>query len=159
MHSKNQKSPCNDCAFRRNSEPGKLGGSIPEVYVGQLEGPFVIPCHKLYDRDDPNGRQGMFDYGQCAGAAIMRANLGIERRNPDEIQRLPASKDVFGSYEEFYAHHHQISFEAAAQMLSVYTPTRLLQWQLRQPTAVTKEVSRWKDQDTPGPGKTPPLDT
>lgn len=131
MTSKNQVRPCNECVFRRSSPaefqtPGTLGGSPATVYIGQTQGNFMIPCHKLCDFTDPNWRDKAFETGQCAGAAIYRANLGITP--PDPISKLPANhEEVFSSHAEFMAHHTGLSLEEAAKYLEIVPPERLLQ--------------------------------
>lgn len=108
----------------RTVEPGELGGSQPQTYVGQIEGPFLLPCHEQYTQErsirDPNN-------GQCAGAAIMRANLGIATKMPAMLHSLPAdTSQVFASHAEFLAHHEQITLEEAQQQLRDKTPAQHL---------------------------------
>lgn len=130
MTSKNQVRPCNECAFRRSSPadfqvPGTLGGSPPTVYIGQTQGNFMIPCHKLCDFKDPNWRDKAFETGQCAGAAVYRANLGLTP--PEPINTLPADHEaVFSSHAEFLAHHTGLTKEDAVKYLEIVTPDRLL---------------------------------
>lgn len=116
---KNLSAPCKECAFRRDSEPGFLGGSPAETFVGQVFGPFMIPCHCACDFDDPNWKDKVFETSQCAGTAIFRANLGLERTLPPQLHQLPANHDlVFSSPAEFMAHHKGISVSAAQQILT-----------------------------------------
>lgn len=109
--------PCAECPFTRKIAPGFLGGSPPETFIGQLVGPFVIPCHcaKGYDQHDPNpGR-----FTQCAGAAIMRANEGCDGPLPDSMLKLPPDRvTVFATFAEFYAHHGGETVEAARAYLT-----------------------------------------
>lgn len=115
MNVEQHENPCTECAFRRDIVPGLLGGSPPETYIGQLLLPFWIPCHC-----QKNYRSKATVYGQvaeCAGAAIMRANLGI--RVPRPMLRLPSNpKLVFATFAEFYAHHKQIPIEEAQKYLT-----------------------------------------
>jgi hypothetical protein len=141
----NCKTPCPECAFRRDIKPGALGGSHPEVYVGQLHGPFMIPCHLHYPKDDPNQSfrktDAVFEIPQCAGAAVMRANIGRDKILPVEIHRLPKDTTlVFTSYAEFYAHHKGISLFDAERQLLVLTPAKLLDIELTKASVRRKEV-------------------
>lgn len=115
---KNMPAPCKECAFRRDSTPGFLGGSPTETFVGQVFGPFVIPCHCACDFEDPNWKDKVFETPQCAGTAIFRANLGLDRVLPQQLHKLPADHDlVFSNPAEFMAHHKGISVFEAAQIL------------------------------------------
>ena len=119
MTSKQLAKPCQDCPFRRGVEPGTLGGSPPDVFIGQIAGPFVLNCHKaegyrdlLRDVTVEKARETPL----CAGAALFRANL---RDNaalsslcllPPELMTLPPDHDAaFSSLEEFVAWHLGIS--------------------------------------------------
>ena len=116
--------PSSDCTFSRKCLPGELGGSPPEPYLGKLLGPFMLPCHGRYiegrARDDMRN-------GQCAGAAIMRANVGVATLMPQPLHRLPANTEqVFATYAEFLAHHAEITLEEAKARLREVTPQQLL---------------------------------
>lgn len=129
MKCKDLQKPCHDCAFRRDSTPGHLGGSEAEVYIGQIHGPFYIPCHLTYARDE-QWREKLHDTGSCAGAAVFRANLGVDRMTP-HLHRLPADHaQVFSSSEEFMAHHQGISIEQAREKLRRNPPEKLLMIEL-----------------------------
>ena len=41
-----RKKPCKSCPFRRDNDLQKPNprGSPPEVYLGQIRGPFILPC-------------------------------------------------------------------------------------------------------------------
>ena len=140
------KTPCNECAFRRDSKGGikTLGGSPPEVYVGQIHGPFRIPCHKHYPKtqDEAEWRASdkVFEIPQCAGAAVFRANVGRSAEVP-EYMHMPADREaVFSSYAEFYSHHKGISLFEAEKQLQVNTPTILLNEQLGKKAARVKKI-------------------
>lgn len=97
---------CSSCPFSRQCEPGGLGGSPIEVYLGQILGPFFLPCHaaKGYKGNDtPLSPEHM----QCAGAAIFRANIGVGEAMPNPLLKLPKESDsnVFDSLGEFIHHH------------------------------------------------------
>src|SRR4051812_16230318 len=112
---KQHTTPCKDCPFRRGT--GTLGGSEPEVYIGQSHGPFWLPCHSTHNYKSLEAR---LDHAntQCAGAAIHRANLGRADLMPPELLRLPADTDtVFASHEEFLAHYRNITPAEAAERL------------------------------------------
>lgn len=115
------KSPCADCAFRRDSKPGNLGGSDPGVYVGQTSGPFWIPCHCSKDY---RGKESVYgEEKECAGVAIYRANLGLDERMPDALLKLPADHDaVFSSHAEFVAHHTGMTIAEATRLLELLPP-------------------------------------
>lgn len=128
---KNLPAPCNDCAFRRTSIPGHLGGSPAETFIGQVYGPFVIPCHLACNFDDPEWKAKSFETPQCAGAVVFRANIGVSDLLPDQLHKLPTDKvNVFGSAVEFMAHHQGISLYEAMDKLSKRTPMDLLREQL-----------------------------
>lgn len=97
--------PCAECPFSKKCGEGALGGSHPTVYVGQIHGPFWLPCHRHCDFKDPNWKSDL-SVQQCAGAAIFRANLGLSERMPPFLHKLPPSDLVFSTVEEFYKHHN-----------------------------------------------------
>lgn len=110
--------PCKECPFRRdNSLTGDSpGGSPPEVYVGQSQGPFWLPCHmeKEYDGKQTDPQK----VSQCAGAAIYRANLGLAEKMPAQLLRLPEDKEsVFSSHVEFMSHYTGTPIEEMEEML------------------------------------------
>lgn len=96
--------PCSGCPFSRSVQPSNLGGSSVEVYIGQINLPFWLPCHQSKNYQ---GKLSSYDETeQCAGAAIMRSNLGMAHRMPDKLLFLPADKDVsFANISQFYQHH------------------------------------------------------
>jgi hypothetical protein len=121
--SKQHTEPCGDCPFRRTCPPGKLGGSPPETYIGQIFGPFWLPCHcshdstKLEERLDHNNTQ-------CAGAAIHRSNIGVADRMPELLLHLPENKEiVFATQAEFLAHHVELPLVEAEFLLKQVPPS------------------------------------
>lgn len=122
--------PCPECAFLKTCPPGLLGGSPVETYVGQIVGPFAIPCHMQCSFDDPEWKQKGFDTRQCAGAAHFRANLGLDKFLPPQLCPLPISIHVFQTMEAFVAHHKEITIEAAAAELQAKPPAAHLRDQL-----------------------------
>lgn len=128
---------CPECVFRRDSKPGAMGGSPIDTYVGQIVGPFVIPCHMHYKgRTMVEVREEAFDIPQCAGAAIFRANIGVDRLLPECIERKePDRVLVFASLAEFVAHHLQCGLYRATAWLAVNPPMKLLREQLSKASA------------------------
>lgn len=132
MTVKHMAAPCGSCPFTRTSQPGNLGGSPVEVYIGQTHGPFVLPCHCACNFDDPNWKDKALDTPQCAGAAIFRANIGVAAELPPALHTLPADYErVFSDAEEFVAHHLDISYGRAAVLLAQTPPETLLRRELR----------------------------
>ena len=116
-----QKKPCKGCPFRKEStlEGENPGGSPPEVYIGQAQGPFWLPCHMDENYADKQSDPGCVN--QCAGAAIFRANVKdkLRYRLPDELMFLEQDTDlVFASFEEFYAHYKNVSKQEAKDILT-----------------------------------------
>ncbi len=122
-----RKKPCAECPFSRAVTPGTVGGSDPTVYVGQLIGPFLLCCHM--DPKYDGKKKGMQpEVAQCAGAAIMRANVGVAPTMPEALHALPADKElVFSSFEELLAHHRRCTIFEAADELRETPPDILLQ--------------------------------
>lgn len=90
---------CKDCPFAKHTPAGALGGGPLEMYVGQIIGPFWLPCH-----NSPGYVQKKINLEdqQCAGAAIFRANLGVDALMPDALLHLPAGDlSVFPGLLEF----------------------------------------------------------
>lgn len=109
------KKPCKGCPFSRCVTPGALGGSSSDVYMGQIVGPFWLPCHAP---SDYKGKQSRPDQApQCAGAAIFRHKIKVSHALPDFLLRLEDDPEdlVFTSVAEFYQHHDRLHPEAAKQ--------------------------------------------
>jgi hypothetical protein len=110
--------PCKSCPWHRAVKPGALGGSPPEVYIGQIVLPFWLPCH---NSEDYCGKQSDVNkVRQCVGAATFRTNIGLTRNEIREpLSLLPENKElVFSDLPEFYAHHYQIPVFFARQILT-----------------------------------------
>ena len=117
--------PCDQCCFIRSIEPGNLGGSAPEVYIGQAQAGMWIPCHSTYEEGVHPKLQSHFKTRQCAGCAIYRSNCGITSPFAP-VENLPADTEkVFASHAEFLAHHRGISVESAEMILSIVPPKLL----------------------------------
>src|SRR5688572_32839375 len=99
-------SPCRECCFRRDIEPGNLGGSPVETYVGQSLLPFWVPCH--CSRNYAGKASDVNEVTQCAGLAIFRSNIGV--RPVRGLLSLPRDTElVFSTLADFYSHHKRIS--------------------------------------------------
>ena len=138
---KQLRSPCDDCAFLRTSEPDNLGGSCAEVYIGQTHGPFWIPCHSSKEYRCKESVMG--DEAECVGSAIFRANIGAFDRfgeglttddpenNPGKLFKPePDTELVFATEAEFMAHHKQISIAEATLQLMILPPETIFQIEL-----------------------------
>ena len=112
------KKPCKECPFARTIEPGRLGGSPPEVYVGQAVLPFWLPCHESANYEGKASDVNQVQ--ECHGAAIFRANIKDRIiADNDALLHLPEDREsVFASLAEFYAHHHGISVRVAEWVLT-----------------------------------------
>lgn len=114
---------CPECPFSRKSTRGALGGSPIGTYLGQIIGPFFMPCHMARDykgNDTPLSDK----HAQCAGAAIMRANLKIGHLMPDPLLKLEHSSDpnVFDTLEEFILHHYPEATPESAKEMAKLAP-------------------------------------
>jgi hypothetical protein len=102
----NRKKPCKECPFRRDNtlpKDGKPGGSPVMTYVGQIVGPFWLPCHS--DKNYAGKRSDTNKVSQCAGAAIYRTNIGVDKKMPEGIFLLPKDEElVFKNHGEFINH-------------------------------------------------------
>lgn len=100
--------PCPECPFNRRVKPGTLGGSPVSTYLGQIVGPFAIACHMHIDFQDAAWRDATTYAGtpQCAGAAVMRANIGVDVLMPERLPRAQSNRvAVFADLAEFVVHH------------------------------------------------------
>ncbi len=138
---KNVQNPCPACPFSRAVAPGALGGSPISKYVGQIIGPFVLPCHKHCDFDDPQWREKSIETPQCAGAAIFRANLGVNKLLPPALHKMPEDREtVFGSLTEFVQHHLQCDHLTAIAYLVDHPPMDMLRRELSSKRVIHFEV-------------------
>lgn len=137
--SRDPKKPCRECAFSRSVTPGALGGSEPEVYIGQTNGPFYIPCHCHYKSDTPDWKEKALKAPQCAGSRIFRAN--IDNMNHPSLLGLEADHEaVFSTPAEFVAHHKQITVEQAQAELDRQTPDDLTLMEMMKAEVRIKEL-------------------
>lgn len=95
-----QKTPCNECPWRRISARGWLGPLKAEEWIELVQSDFYVACHKTIKvNGEVEGTK------QCAGAATFRGNVCKSPRDP-EIVALPADREkVFASTREFLEHH------------------------------------------------------
>lgn len=136
--SKQHHKPCKECPFRRGCLPGYLGGSAPEVFVGQAHGNFWLPCHLHSNYEDPDWASDT-SKPQCAGAAIYRANTS--KRTPPQLLTLPKDNDaVFSSPVEFLAHHKGIDEE---QVIAELAKKDVMQHMIEEYNKVFDEGKGW----------------
>jgi hypothetical protein len=95
------KQPCNDCPWRRNAKPGWLGPYDADRWLEIAHGEAPIACHKTI----PPGGGWAQNTQQCRGAAIFRANVCKNPRNPS-IETGPRTRSrVFSTNAEFKDYH------------------------------------------------------
>lgn len=114
--------PCSGCPFaRKNTQKGaEPGGSKVGVYFGQAFGPFWLPCHM--DKNYADKESDPKRVNQCAGAAIFRANMGYDKRMPEQILKLPANHElVFSNPAEMAAHYTKMPMAPLAEALTEET--------------------------------------
>jgi hypothetical protein len=126
--------PCVNCPWSPKVKPGALGGSEPQVFLGQAFGPFILPCHKACDFNDPEWKGKMDTTPQCAGAAMFRANVGMSPMLPAEIHKLPRSSKAFSRPEDFLGHHLSVPVEKAKELLKVYPLVKMVRDQMERTT-------------------------
>jgi hypothetical protein len=115
---KQRKTPCKECPFRRdnNLTTPNPGGSSVKTYVGQVQGPFWLPCHmeKEYNGKETEPKA----VSQCAGAAIYRSNVKNPYKLPEQLLSLPEDHElVFSSHAEFIAHYRKKPIEQVDHLI------------------------------------------
>lgn len=86
------RTPCSDCPWRRDSLPGWLGALKPDAWIEVAHGESRVDCHVITNQ-------------QCAGVAVYRANVCKTPRDAKLLQ-LPADRaKVFAWSTEFLEHH------------------------------------------------------
>lgn len=115
QHSK----PCKTCPFTRKVEPGYLGGSPLETYVGQHFLPFRVPCHEHVDYSKKDWKPGALKVNQCVGFAMCRNSAGLDDVMPEELMKTEYDDQVdgFRNIWEFWAFHKEIPYEDALKEL------------------------------------------
>lgn len=112
-----RKKPCKECPFNKkaNLKTDDLGGSAPEVYLGQLNSPFWLPCHldKNY-----NGKQSNMDkVGVCVGAAMLRSTLKTRYKFTSEFTPvIEKDSSSFDNCADFLSHYKNIPLEQAEKL-------------------------------------------
>lgn len=134
----NPSKPCGECPFRRTIEPGALGGSSVETYLGQCVGPFAIPCHMRIDYSDPKWREKSFGTPQCAGAATFRSAIGADKLMPEGIHVLPPSEEVFATTGEFMSHHTGKPLEQCEKETTVEHLSAMLSHEMKRSGVIIK---------------------
>lgn len=145
MSQKNMPAPCAECPWSKNVTPGALGGSTPDVYIGQAYGPFILPCHMACDFSDPDWKSKVNTTAQCAGAASFRASVGVAEALPDALHKLEPHPDVFKTPGEFVAHHCKVGIAAANMVLALSPPSTLMRRQLARQTNKIFPVTTTKE--------------
>jgi hypothetical protein len=142
--SKKQGKPCRECPFNRKNvlgpTPEALGHSRPEVYIGQSEGPFWLPCHM--EKGYRGKETTTDDVGQCRGAAIYKANLGISEKMPKQLLRLPKDTEtVFADHAEFLMFYRNWTRRQADEYLKLFPPAMHMFNEIRKQEVKIMELS------------------
>ena len=99
--------PCFDCPWRREAAQGWLGPFSAEEWEQIAHGEAPIACHLTLDGDKGWASNGVL---QCAGAAIYRANVCKQPKDP-AVAVLPADRELVFSFGEFVEYHDRITRE------------------------------------------------
>jgi hypothetical protein len=123
---------CGTCPFKRTTPAGHLGGSPPEVYIGQARASMSLMCHSCYEPGVDPKEQDPSKVPQCAGAAKFRANCGVADLMAPGTHALPEDKEtVFADWAEFFAHHYCIDLKVARAVLRNIPPEDFAERELR----------------------------
>lgn len=100
---------CETCPFTAKVEPGDLGGSPPEVYVGQYFLPFRVPCHECVDYSEEDWKPGALQSSECTGFAMCRNGAGVDEQMPDELlkETYQEGPGVFKDIWGFWSFHNE----------------------------------------------------
>lgn len=97
--------PCNECPWRRTAVAGWLGPFDVDYWLRAIHGEGPIACHKtIRESDSWEGAS------QCRGAAIFRANVHKQPRNPAIATGPRGEGNVFDDDVEFRTHHEDRRF-------------------------------------------------
>lgn len=122
-------SPCKNCPYKKDAtvEGPFIGGTHISEYIGQLLGPFWLPCHA-----DPNYEGNSTPTGstsKCRGAMRMRYKMP-NRSDFDAHDLLSTAPDinneVFDNIYEFLQHYLKIPMVKVTQMYDSKTLGKLV---------------------------------
>jgi hypothetical protein len=110
------KKPCKECPFNKKANLTKdnLGNSEPEVYLGQLNAPFWLPCH--LDKNYKDKESDINKVSVCIGAGMLRSKLPVKDKfnSPDYTPIIEDNNHhTFDSCADFISHYKSISLEEA----------------------------------------------
>jgi hypothetical protein len=92
--------PCGDCPWRRAAAIGWLGPYDVYEWAALIQSDEPIACHERIREDESwEGAR------QCAGAAIMRANMGKLPRDREVAVAKRDTEHVFANVHEFVKYH------------------------------------------------------
>jgi hypothetical protein len=147
------KKPCNECPWRRTSEPGFFGPQIPEEFAAPALSGDMIICHKTVQAEGRDFSQP--GLRQCAGAAAFRANIGRRPTDPRVSFSEPDPDGIFETTGEFLDHHAPTSGSSGGTRLLASVLLDRLAATAGESNGVDAELSRWADDM--GPARLVPL--
>lgn len=106
-----RRSPCGECPFGAATKPKTTGGAHPFTYLGQVRGPFLLPCHMQIGYAENKKKPTTL---QCSGAAQFRGRL-IEEKGfsfPDSLAIQTPTEAVVRNTTELTAKLSGLSIEA-----------------------------------------------
>ncbi len=98
---------CKECPYRKQSAPGYLGEASfnPELFLGQLDGPLLHPCHLSVDFETEDYSKASY----CQGALQFAKNtckfLGDNKANQLARELTIDSTEIFARRQDFIDHH------------------------------------------------------
>lgn len=106
---KTNKTPCNECPYRKDSLPGYLGDEShnPELFLQQLDCKEMHPCHQMVDWNDYTEKD-LGAASKCTGALQFMNNSFMRHRNMEVVklqQTVGKNKDIMQFKHEFINHH------------------------------------------------------
>ena len=93
---KQHKTPCKECPFRKAAPRGYLGGNNPQKFTVIVGHDGFMACHLTMGKKTPEK--------QCAGRAAMFANQCKVSRDKS-VMEVPKQAEVVSSIFEFMKHH------------------------------------------------------
>lgn len=97
--------PCGECPFRRQAWPGYFGSNEPENFSLLSMSDARMPCHPTVDYEDQDWEVLQEDSPECAGRAIMMANMAKRPRDRDRMVLEQDKVKVFSTITEFNEWH------------------------------------------------------